>query len=84
MKMQILAAMALLMVSSGAAFADRALTADEQEKVQAALTAQGCKGGSMKVDDGLFEVDNATCADGHVYDFKFGPDYKLLHKDFEH
>ncbi|MFH3478400.1 hypothetical protein [Xanthobacter variabilis] len=84
MKTPLLAAAGFLALTSGAALADRPLTPTEQEKVQATLTEQGCKGGHVEFDEGIFVVDNATCADGHVYDFKIGPDYKVLHKELEH
>lgn len=66
------------------ALADRALNQDEQTKVVAALSAQGCSGGQLSYDDGLYEVDDAKCHDGHEYDFKFDRDMKLIHKDLEH
>ena len=64
---------------------DRAVTEDERAKVVAAAKAQGCSGGTMQfdMDDNEFEVDNAKCADGKVYDLDFDPSFKLIKKDLE-
>lgn len=82
MKRQLLAAV-LVMSCAAPAFADRPVTGEEQAKLVALLAAQSCQGGRLYVDDGIFEIDNATCADGHKYDFKYSPEFKMLDKDFE-
>ncbi|MFS8038766.1 PepSY domain-containing protein [Xanthobacter sp. AM11] len=82
MKRQLLAA-GFVVFCAIPAFADRPVTDEEQAKLTALLAAQGCQGGRYYVDDGIFEIDNATCADNHKYDFKYSPDYKMLDKDFE-
>ncbi|MFH1558104.1 MAG: PepSY domain-containing protein [Pseudomonadota bacterium] len=74
---------ALLFIAAPA-FADRAPTDAERAKVVAAMEAEGCTDGFIKVDDGIFEVDNAKCRDGHIYDLKFDPAFKLIDKDLEH
>lgn len=48
------------------------------------MEAEGCTDGFIKVDDGIFEVDNAEVRDGHIYDLKFDPAFKLIDKDMEH
>ena len=69
-------------LSAGAALADdRPLTDQEKASLTQAVTAQGCSGGEMKVDDGKFEVDDATCADGKKYDLVFDQDFKLVEKE---
>jgi hypothetical protein len=79
----IAAALSLLAVSS-ALGADRPVTDDERTKLTAALTAEGCSGGSMEFDeDGHFEVDDAKCADGRQYDLKFDASFKLIKKDLD-
>lgn len=87
--MRILITAAFIVISATAALADsdRPVTDAEQAKLVEALKAQGCTlGGHVHFDDdGYFDVDNAQCADGHVYDFKFrASDYQMLEKDFEH
>jgi hypothetical protein len=67
---------------AGAAMADdRALTDQEKASLTQALTAQGCSGGKMKFDDGKFEVDDATCADGKKYELAFDQAFKLIKKE---
>lgn len=69
---------------AGAAYAeDRPVTDDERAKITAALSAHTCQPGIMEMDDGLFEVDNAVCADGKTYDFKFKPDMTLVEKTLD-
>ena len=65
--------------------ADRPLKTDEQAKVTAAVKNEGCSGGRMQfdVDDNEFEVDNAKCAGGKIYDLNFDPSLKLIKKDLE-
>ncbi|MFG1398671.1 PepSY domain-containing protein [Roseixanthobacter pseudopolyaromaticivorans] len=64
-------------------FADGAITEADRAKVLAALAREGCTGGTIDVDDGIFEVDDAICRDGHTYDLKFDPAFKLIDKDLE-
>jgi hypothetical protein len=62
---------------------DRPLTDDERTKLTAAMKADGCSGGSMEMDDGIFEVDDASCADGRRYDLRFDQSFKLIHKEVD-
>jgi hypothetical protein len=78
-----LALVGLLMALSVPARADRRVTGDEQMKLVAALTAQGCTGGKMKFDDGKFKVDDATCSDGKIYDLDFDTAFKLIKKKLD-
>jgi hypothetical protein len=73
-----------LLLTAAPAFADGALSDADRAKVLAATAREGCTGGTIDVDDGIFEVDNATCRDGHIYDLKFDPAFKLIDKDLEH
>jgi hypothetical protein len=68
---------------TSSAWASRAVTNDEQVKLTAALTAQGCSGGKMRFDDGKYEVDEAVCSDGKRYDVDFDGSFKLLKKKLE-
>jgi hypothetical protein len=65
------------------ALADRPLTEDERTKLVDALKAQGCTGGKMEFDDGRFEVDDATCADGKTYDFHFDQSFAVTKKELD-
>ncbi len=85
--MRHLLAISAFVLCSTAALAgpDRPVTDDEQAKLVAALTAQGCTGGRLQFDDdGYYEVDDAKCNDGRTYDFKFDRSYKMIEKDLEH
>ncbi|MFG1462025.1 PepSY domain-containing protein [Xanthobacter sp. DSM 24535] len=75
---------ACLLLLAAPAWADGALTDSDRAKVLAAMAREGCTGGTIDVDDGIFEVDDATCGDGRVYDLKFDPAFKLIDKDLEH
>ncbi len=81
MRMIAVTAAVVLVLSAGAALADRDVTAEERTKLVAALQAEGCTGGEMEFDDGKFEVDDARCADGKEYDLEFDRSYKLIKKD---
>jgi hypothetical protein len=70
-------------LSADSAAADRSVTHDESERLHAALEEQGCSGGKMEFDDGKFEVDNARCADGKIYDLEFDSSFRLIKKKLE-
>jgi Peptidase propeptide and YPEB domain len=55
----------------------------ERMKLVAALAAEGCSGGEMEFDDGLYEVEDATCRDGKEYDLIFDANFKLLSKKLD-
>lgn len=76
-------ASAIVLVSTGALAADRPVTDEEKAKLDAALSAEGCTGGKLEFDDGKFEVDDATCADGKKYDLDFDTNYKLIRKKLD-
>ena len=69
-----------LILSTGAAIADRPVTQQENERLQSALKEQGCSGGEMEFDDDKFEVERATCADGKTYDLEFDSSFRLIKK----
>jgi len=71
-------------LSTGSALADRPLTPEESERLNAALNQEGCSGGKMEFEDGKFEVDNAVCADGKTYDLDFDSSFRLIKKKPEH
>jgi hypothetical protein len=72
-----------LILTTGTAIADRPVTQEESERLQAALKEQGCSGQKMEFDDGKFEVDDATCADGKTYDLEFDSSFRLIKKKLE-
>lgn len=62
-----------LMLSAPVAFADSKPSDDEAKSIKATLEAWGCKGGEMEKETegtGVFEIDDAVCADGNQYDIK--------------
>jgi hypothetical protein len=52
-------------------------------KLVSAVSAQGCSGGKMEFDDGKYEVDDARCNDGKIYDLDFNPSFELIKKTLE-
>jgi len=73
----------VLALSTGAAIADRPVTQQESEQLEAALKEQGCSGGKMEFDDGKFEIDDSKCADGKTYDLDFDASFKLIKKKLD-
>ncbi len=71
----------ILILSMGTALADRPLTQEENERLQAALKEQGCSGGKMEFDGGKFEVDDTRCVDGKTYDLEFDSSFRLIKKN---
>jgi hypothetical protein len=57
--------------------------ADGKRAELAAHAAEGCSGGEMEFDDGLYEVEDATCRDGKEYDLVFDANFKLLSKKLD-
>ena len=83
MRSYLLATGALFVLMAIPALADRPVTEDERTKLVSALSEQGCSGGKMEFDDGLFEVDDSRCQDGKIYDLKFDASFKLVKKELE-
>ena len=75
--------LAFVVLATTAAFADRPVSDAEREKLVAALKAEGCTGGDMEFDDGKFEVDDASCADGKNYDIEFDASFKMIKKELD-
>ena len=77
--------LALVLALSAAPFAfaadddDDKVPAAEVEKVEATLSALGCKGyeGLKKEEEGIYEIDDAKCAMGTV-DIKLDKDYTVI------
>jgi hypothetical protein len=67
------------------AYADRAVTAEEQGKIATALQAQNCGGGFMHFDeeDRYFKVENALCEGGRSYEVKFDESFTMLEKSLD-
>jgi hypothetical protein len=73
----------LLLLTAGAALADkRPLTDEERARLTEVVKSESCSAGKMKVDDGKFEVD-ATCADGKNYEFKVDAQFKIIKKEID-
>lgn len=76
----LIALTATALIASTAAFADSKPSADEVEKIKATLAAWGCEGGEFEKEDegtGVYEIDDAKCADGQQYDIKLDSGFKL-------
>ncbi len=74
-------AVAALALSSGFAFADDKPSAEEAEKIAATAKAWGCTGGEGEKESegsGVFELNDAKCADGANYDLKMDKAYKII------
>ena len=75
--------LALALIATTGAYAkdddDAKVPAAEVEKVEATLSALGCKGyeGLKKEEQGIYEIDDAKCAMGTV-DIKLDKDYTVI------
>jgi peptidase YpeB-like protein len=74
---------AFLILASMPAGAGRPVTEEERTKLMAAIVAAGCSGGKLEFDDGRYEVDDARCSDGRIYDLKFDGQFQLIRKEPE-
>jgi hypothetical protein len=83
--MRLIKSIAILVVSTLPALADRSVTEDERARLVAAVQAEGCSGGKFELDedDQQFEVDDAVCADGKKYDLKFDKQMRLIRKNLD-
>jgi hypothetical protein len=79
----IILAAGVLVLTAGIALADRPVTEQERAHLVQAIASQGCSGGKLEFDDGKFEVDDATCADGKKYDLHFDQAFNLLKKKLD-
>jgi hypothetical protein len=73
---------ALILLTAGAR-ADRPVTEEERTKLQPSIAAAGCSGGKVEFDDGQFEVEDATCEEGRIYDLKFDQEFRLIRKKLD-
>jgi hypothetical protein len=75
-----LIAAAALILATSAATAGPAPTADEMAKIEATLKAWGCSATAAEVEaegSGLYEMDDAKCADGKIYDIRLNKDFSV-------
>ena len=80
MKLAMMVALAVAL-GAGSAMADGKPSAAEAEKISATAKAWGCSGGEAEKEtesSGLYEVDDAKCADGKKYDLKMDKDFKII------
>lgn len=71
---------ALLALCTGTAFADQQPSPQELEKITATAKAWGCAGGTPEKEaeaTGVFELNDAKCADGANYDLKMDAAFKV-------
>jgi len=79
----LIAALAMTALVTCPALADRPVTEEERVKLVELLEAEGCTGGEMEFDDDKYEVDDASCADGHEWDFEFDRNFNLIKKELD-
>ncbi len=71
---------AVLLLASSGAMADDKPSADEAAKIAATAKAWGCEGGQAEKEGegtGVFELNDAKCADGNNYDIKLDKTFKV-------
>jgi hypothetical protein len=76
-----LMAITVLALSSGFAFADDKPSAEEVGKIAATAKAWGCTGGTGEKESegsGVYELNDAKCADGANYDIKLDKAFKVI------
>jgi hypothetical protein len=80
-----LISVALLILVTIPAKADRLVTDAERERLTVAVGAQGCTGGKMEWDDDDrgFEVEDAVCNDGRKYELKFDAEFLFRGKKID-
>ncbi|HET6376857.1 MAG TPA: hypothetical protein VFG05_00885 [Methylocella sp.] len=71
------------LLAAGYAWADRAVTEDERGKLMPSVAAEGCSGGKLSFDDGIFGVEDAKWSDGKSYDLTFDSSFKVIGKGVE-
>jgi hypothetical protein len=77
----VLAIMLVIAFGTGQALADDKPSADEMSKITATAKAWGCSGGQGEKETeatGVFELNDAKCADGANYDLKMDKSFKLI------
>ena len=69
--------------ASTQAWADRPPTAEERERIEAALRAAGFQTWEeIELENGVWEVDDARAADGRKYDLKLDPNsLQIIHQE---
>lgn len=75
-----IAAAVMMAFGSTAAFADDDPTAEEIEKIKAAVAEWGCEGGEYEKETegtGVFEAEDVQCKQGQ-YDFRLDQDFKVF------
>ncbi|MCP4316524.1 MAG: hypothetical protein GY789_11040 [Hyphomicrobiales bacterium] len=61
---------------------ERPVTDEERVQINETLAALGCSADLMEfdVDDRLYEVDGASCSDGHEYDIELEGEFRVVTK----
>ena len=75
-----MAAAAMMAFGSSVAMADEDPSADEIEKIKAAVAEWGCEGGKYEKESegtGVFQADDVKCKAGQ-YDFRLDKDFKVF------
>lgn len=75
-----IAAAVMMAFGSVSAFADEEPTADEIEKIKAAVAEWGCEGGTYEKESeatGVYEAEDVKCKSGQ-YDFRLDKDFNVF------
>lgn len=75
-----IAAAVMMAFGSTTAFADDDPSAEEVEKIKAAVAEWGCEGGEYEKESegtGVFEAEDVKCKSGQ-YDFRMDKDFKVF------
>ena len=75
-----IAAAVMMAFGSSAALADSEPSAEEIEKIKAAVAEFNCEGGKYEKEtegSGIFQADDVTCKSGQ-YDFRLTSDFKVF------
>ena len=75
-----IAAAVMMAFGSSAALADEEPSAEEAEKIKAAVAQWGCEGGKYEKESegtGVFEAEDVKCPAGQ-YDFRLTQDFKVF------
>ena len=78
MKITLMTFVAAFIGSTIFALAETPVSPAEEEKIKATLESFGCTGGKIEKEEYGYGIDDVMCKDGQEYEFKLGPDFKVI------
>ena len=78
MKITLMTFVAAFIGSTIFALAETPVSPAEEEKIKATLESFGCTGGKIEKEEYGYGIDDVKCKDGQEYEFKLGPDFKVI------